>query len=91
VCPYEEATVYFSETGLDQPGSADRVNFALARARARKAVWAEEGFITRWERRPPLRRARVVAIASDVCDSSEDANANSTVLARPIMIRDLSS
>jgi hypothetical protein len=59
-------------------------------ARARKAVWRDEGFITRWERRRPLRRARVVAITSDVCDSSEDADAESALLARPILIRDLS-
>jgi hypothetical protein len=35
----------------------------------------DEGFITHWERRPPLRRARVVAITRDVWDSSEDAEA----------------
>jgi hypothetical protein len=66
--------------------------FASAQtARARKALVRDEGFITHWERRPALRRARVVAITNDIWDSSEDANARSTLLARPILIRDLSS
>jgi hypothetical protein len=60
-------------------------------ARARKALCRDEGFVTHWERRPPLSRARVVAITHDVCDSSEHADAQETVLARPILIRDLSS
>jgi hypothetical protein len=39
---------------------------------------------------PPLRCARVVAITDDVCDSSKETDAGSTLLARPILIRDLS-
>jgi hypothetical protein len=72
------------------PGSYAR--FASAQtSRARKILVRDEGFITHWERRPPLRRARVVAITHDICDSPEDADAESTLLARPILIRDLSS
>jgi hypothetical protein len=59
-------------------------------ARARQTLCRDEGFITHWERRPPLRRARVVAIAHDICDWSEEACAGSSLLARPILIRDLS-
>jgi hypothetical protein len=78
--------------GFEAPEPGCYARFAPQQtARARKAVWRDEGFITRWERRPPLRRARVVAITSDVRDSSEDADAESAVLARPILIRDLSS
>jgi hypothetical protein len=78
--------------GFEAPEPGCYARFASQQtARARKAVWRDEGFITRWERRPPLRRARVVAITSDVRDSSEDADAESAVLARPILIRDLSS
>jgi hypothetical protein len=73
-----------------EPGCYAR--FASAQtARARKALVRDEGFVTHWERRPPLSRARVVAIAHDVSDSSQYARAQSTVLARPILIRDLSS
>lgn len=71
-----------------EPGCYAR--FASAQtARARKAVCRGEGFVTHWERRPPLRRARVVAITQDIADSSE-ADADSALLARPILIRDLS-
>lgn len=59
-------------------------------ARARNTLCRDEGFIIHWERRPPLRRARVVAVAHDICDSSEEADAESALLARPILIRDLS-
>ncbi len=73
-----------------EPGCYAR--FASAQtARARKALCRDEGFITHWERRPPLRRARVVAITHDMCNSSEEAGAKSALLARPILIRDLSS
>jgi hypothetical protein len=72
------------------PGCSAR--FASAQtARARKALTRDQGFATHWERRPPLGRARVVAIIHDVCDSSQHVGAESTVLARPILIRDLSS
>lgn len=65
--------------------------FASAQtARARETMCRDEGFVTHWERRPPLRCARVVAITDDVCDSSEETGAGSTLLARPILIRDLS-
>lgn len=60
-------------------------------ARARKALIRDEGFVTHWERRPPLSRARVAAIIHDVCDPSQHNGAQSIVLARPILIRDLSS
>ena len=61
-------------------------------ARAKKARCRDQGFVTHWERRPPLRRPRVVAITNDICESSsEEASAGSALLARPIFIRDLSS
>jgi hypothetical protein len=60
-------------------------------ARASAASCRDEGFVTDWERRPPLRRARVVGISHDVCEWSEEAEADSALLARPILIRDLSS
>lgn len=60
-------------------------------ARAREAMCRDEGFVIHWERRHPLRRARVVAITSDICDWSKEPAAGSTLLARPILIRDLSS
>lgn len=59
-------------------------------ARARESLCWDEEHITHWERRPPLRRARVVGITTDICDESEEGSAGSTLLARPVLIRDLS-
>lgn len=57
-------------------------------ARARVALCRDQGFVVHWERRPPLARARVVAIVADLSNASK-AEADSVVLARPVLIRDL--
>jgi hypothetical protein len=90
----QDASVQHHIDGVDKfealaPGCY--AEFASAQtARATETMCRDEGFVTHWERRPPLRRARVVAITNDGCDWSEETDAGSTLLARPILIRDLS-
>jgi hypothetical protein len=49
----------------------------------------EAGYVQTWDRRRPLRKARVVAICNDIGDADQESPAKSAVLARPVLIQDL--
>jgi hypothetical protein len=49
----------------------------------------EGGFVQTWDRRRPLRKARVVAICTDIGEADPKSTAKSAFLARPVLIQDL--
>ncbi|MGZ0151537.1 hypothetical protein ACXJJ3_31090 [Kribbella sp. WER1] len=69
----------------------DLAEFARSQThRARQTMHDGPGYATTWERRPPLHKARVVAIVSNVYIDHDEPPENSAVLARPVLIQDLS-
>lgn len=83
-----QADIRKNEWVFGAPGPGEEaVAASRITGRARTTLIHDEGYAQTWERRHPLSRARVVGIARDVQSSSEQEN---VLLARPVLIQDLS-
>lgn len=73
---------------VNEPG--DAALFAWDQTeRATETRVYDDGYARTWQRRHPLTKARVVASVVDTYDSADDPAQLSVVLARPILIEDL--